>query len=480
MKKVKFIFLIYFFILFFYSCNNSKKTNQEQKEKLDVRDINTALPLMIIDTLTGINIIKCHLDTSFSYSLYIPKKYKPSSPSALMVFCDPHAKGLFPVKKYKTLADKYGFIFAGSYNSKNGMAQELGMQAIEMIINDVKAKMKVDAKRIYTSGFSGGARVAAAEGLLRGGIAGVIGCGAGFPSLDKIPSNKFRYITIVGNEDFNYSELYQLDKDLEQIKFPRQLIVFDGKHEWCPVDVMDEAMQLLQLYAMQDDLTTENDSIVNHYYKNVEHEFDSLKKFQNILKQFLLINKANIALGDLVHKSDLPSLVEFKSSHDVKTRILETEDFFKAEQGLREGYVNSMATKDEKWWKEQVGKMRNDIKTRPSAEGNTLKRVLNYLSLAAYMNASHFISQKQYEEAGQYLKIYGMVDPENPDVYYLSAQLNALQSKNNEALKELQMAAENKYTDLNNLESDAAFKLIRASADYEKIRQKVAENASKE
>src|SRR5690349_19054062 len=55
-----------------------------------------------------IDTIACAADAEQSYAAYIPvsgnKKALP-----VIYFFDPHASGSLPLKKYKALADKYGF-----------------------------------------------------------------------------------------------------------------------------------------------------------------------------------------------------------------------------------------------------------------------------------------------------------------------------------------------------------------------------------
>ena len=83
-------------------------------------------------------------------------------------------------------------------------------------------------------GFSGGARVASVLGFYQGGVAGVIGCGAGLPSTNQPVRFKPDFISIVGNADFNMNELIALDKQMDQANLTHALILFSGKHEWPP------------------------------------------------------------------------------------------------------------------------------------------------------------------------------------------------------------------------------------------------------
>ena len=72
----------------------------------------------------------------------------------------------------------------------------------------------------------------------------------------------FSYMGIVGDKDFNYPEMYKLDKTLEKQGFRHQLIVFDGKHEWPGEESMRKAFIRIELNAMRTGVKEDNDSLV--------------------------------------------------------------------------------------------------------------------------------------------------------------------------------------------------------------------------
>src|SRR5690349_7723917 len=59
--------------------------------------------------------IICRGDATQSYALYIPPRNEKFT---VIYFFDPHGDGALPLKKYKSLADKYNFVLIGSNNSK--------------------------------------------------------------------------------------------------------------------------------------------------------------------------------------------------------------------------------------------------------------------------------------------------------------------------------------------------------------------------
>src|SRR5580765_5850010 len=64
--------------------------------------------------------VKCTDDATESYSLYLPSAYSPDRPWPLLMGFHPGARGRAIVEKYQAAAERYGYIVAGSNNSRNG------------------------------------------------------------------------------------------------------------------------------------------------------------------------------------------------------------------------------------------------------------------------------------------------------------------------------------------------------------------------
>src|SRR5215210_6966874 len=124
--------------------------------------------------------VVCKADPLQSYALYVPSSYTPDKRWPILYAFDPGAEGLVPVERFQEAAEKYGWIVVGSLNSQNGPMQG-SIDASNALWRDTHALFSIDDRRIYTTGFSGGARVAVwVAYLCQGCAAGVIACGAGF------------------------------------------------------------------------------------------------------------------------------------------------------------------------------------------------------------------------------------------------------------------------------------------------------------
>jgi poly(3-hydroxybutyrate) depolymerase len=107
--------------------------------------------------------VTCASDGTQSYSLYLPRAYTPARNWPIIYFFDPGGRGQRPLELYKELADNYGFILAGSNNSRNFSSEQ--SKSVNAIWLDTHVRLALDPHRIYAGGFSGGARVAGAMAL---------------------------------------------------------------------------------------------------------------------------------------------------------------------------------------------------------------------------------------------------------------------------------------------------------------------------
>jgi poly(3-hydroxybutyrate) depolymerase len=138
--------------------------------------------------------VKCMKDASQSYALYLPSNYTSDHAWPVILGFDPGGRGRNAVDRYQAAAEKYGYIVAGSNNSRNG-STETGHAAATMG-NDVFLRFNVDPKRIYTAGMSGGAWVAFSVAFSSMKIAGVFASSAvlsGREIADNTSLSRLRY-----------------------------------------------------------------------------------------------------------------------------------------------------------------------------------------------------------------------------------------------------------------------------------------------
>jgi len=174
--------------------------------------------------------IKLTRDSSQSFAVYLPAAYDQHKSWPALYFFDAHARGVLPVKRYKNLAERYGYVLIGSNNLKNRLSPEEIKRLADALLDESAERFNIDPQRKYIVGFSGGAKAAVFTAWRREDITGVIGCAGGFPDRAKGQTNRaFEFAGIVGKADFNYWELVALEYKLDQTSWPHVLLMHNGK-----------------------------------------------------------------------------------------------------------------------------------------------------------------------------------------------------------------------------------------------------------
>ncbi len=204
--------------------------------------------------------VKCEADPSQTYSLYLPSGYSPDRKWSAILAFDPRGRGHVPVAQFQEAAEKYGYIVAGSNNSRNGPMQ-VSQKAAKAMLQDVQARFSTDPKRLYAAGQSGGARFAMDLALGSRMFAGVIASSAGFAhSPGGEVSLPFVVFGTAGTEDFNYVEMRGLDRLLSS---PHRIRIFKGDHTWLPPDLAVEALGWMEVQAMKSGLRPRDESFID-------------------------------------------------------------------------------------------------------------------------------------------------------------------------------------------------------------------------
>ncbi len=208
--------------------------------------------------------VKAISDTSQTYAIYLPSNYSADRKWKLILGFDPRGRGRMPVEQYKDAAEKYGYIVAGSNNARNG-PPEVSLTAAGVMGSDIVHRFSIDMKRVYTAGLSGGARIAMKVALDSNEMAGVLASSAGFPPGERSSSLSFVVFGTAGTEDFNYLEMRQLD---EELSTPHRVVVFQGGHEWLPVNLATQAVEWLEIQAMKAGIAPRDEKLIEKVFND--------------------------------------------------------------------------------------------------------------------------------------------------------------------------------------------------------------------
>jgi len=195
--------------------------------------------------------VACSEDPGQTYSIYLPSTYTPDRNWPVIYSFDPGARGVLPVQRLQAAAERFGYIVIGSNVSRN-FEPKLSLAAANAMWADSHVRLAIDSRRVYTLGFSGGARLAAGLAVVSQDFAGVIACGAAFdPKHLPRDGRPALFAGIVGLEDMNYPELRDAENRLRDARVPYRLFFFDGGHDWPPADIFLEVLAWLRVRAIR-------------------------------------------------------------------------------------------------------------------------------------------------------------------------------------------------------------------------------------
>jgi predicted esterase len=244
-------------------------------------------------------------DTSRHYALYLPSRWSPDERWPLLVLIDPGGRALAPIERYRAAAERRGWVLMSGWEVGNGDAAKMERNdvTLDAMLADAQQRLSMDPRRLYFGGFSGMARYSwMVARTLDGNVAGVIGSGAGFPQAPMLwmaslrDARPFAFFATTGSTDFNLDEVSAVDSMLDATAFPHRLARFEGGHQWPPEEVAAQALDWMQLQAVQSGTAPRDTAFVDSMWaagvararalEQAGRGADALREYRALLSDF--------------------------------------------------------------------------------------------------------------------------------------------------------------------------------------------------
>lgn len=238
--------------------------------------------------------VTCLADPAQSYAVYLPTHYSADRRWPIIYAFDPFARGKTAVEVYKDAAEKYGYIVAGSNNSQNGPTAPQ-FAAAQALWQDTHRRFAIDQDRVYTTGLSGGARIATSFAMYcyTCAVAGVIAHGAGYPTTPataQAANDHFIYYVALGDADFNFPEIMALRKKKEESGASCKVKIYPGPHQWAPPEIAEDAIEWLELKAMQAGKEKVDSAFVRKMFEKTQAEAAQAEQHGDVLTQYYALH----------------------------------------------------------------------------------------------------------------------------------------------------------------------------------------------
>ncbi|HZQ68267.1 MAG TPA: hypothetical protein VFA68_07090 [Terriglobales bacterium] len=422
-------------------------------------------------------------DANQSYALYLPAGYTPARTWPIIYAFDPLARGVVPLRLYKDAAEKYGFILAGSNNSRNFSLQESSKSA-SAIWDDTHLRLALDPQRTYTMGFSGGARMAGMIALRCGPcrIAGVIAQGAGYPLGEK-PSQKTSplYFLAVGEEDFNWAEVMEVRRERESLGLAYRSVVFPGPHQWAPIAVVEDAVAWIQLKSMQSGAMAPNPSFIAAQFGKVHADAEDAVMRRDDLSELSALRSL---VSDFDGLKDIAAyrarLEKLQASPALKQARKKEDEAIAAQQALSSdlltmlGELESASLEDRIRLRQEIIHKMLQLKTNGAHENSSEKklpllRAFHSVRASCIEGGQAQFEMKYFDLAEFYFQIVSDVSPDDIWPVLLLAETSAARGNRKQAISRLRQTVKLGLNNREVFESDRNLQSLRATPEFQKF-----------
>ena len=426
----------------------------------------------IIEKVTAIS------NSEQSYALFLPPGYTPEKKWPILYAFDPLGRGSVPVKLFQNAAKEFGFILVGSNNSRNGI--ELNA-IVETLWSDTHQRFAIDERRVYTSGFSGGARVASAVALnSRGTVAGVIAASGGpRPNFNALPVNQFTFFGTAGTEDFNFPEMQQLKRKMDEAGVTNRLAIFAGGHEWPPAEICGEAISWMEVQAMKSGTRAKDDELIDKLltaksktardFEISKQPYEAYLEYESLVAEFKGLRDVNTFAAEAER---------LRQSKEVRAAI-KSEKAEEEDQARLSEKLQTLIAKlpDESTYTEAMAELKYDLSdltkkseaSKSIAERRVARRVLQSLLVQIYEEAFALKQKKNYALIPAKFELAALIRPKDPRVFYELAAAYARIGSKGRATTALGQAIERGFSDLARIEQNEDFTTLRNDADYKRL-----------
>lgn len=377
-----------------------------------------------------IDSVRINDSISETYKLYLPKKFDGKGTWPVIFVFDMEGKNSQALNIFKVSAEEQGFLLASSNDISDTLSISKNVLITSRMFQEVAALFPLNRNRIYTAGFSSGAKFAAIVPSFIKEVEGVISCGSFVPSVELLDEkNPFYFVGIVGNEDFNYPQMLQGRELLNKMKFPNDLLVFDGGERWTDYSLIGKALKILTLSAIAKGNVAKNDEFVMNSYGQNLKDLKLLINSGQLLKAYYLQSEIiSIYRPHLEVDSLREQLKTLKKENRYKSQRRSLNNVLLRESFIKEDYeynlfddLSALNYNNLGWWNYQMEELKKYDKKPDPFEQQMGKRLLGYLNALIEDNID---IEKEYpvvnDEALSFLWMLKTITEPKAYSYYLN------------------------------------------------------------
>lgn len=423
-----------------------------------------------------------------SFAIYLPSTFEMDQKWPVVFVYDMQGRGKQVLSMFREAAEGQGYILAASNNVNDTLTMAKNVLVSSRMFNTVYSMLPIERDRTYTAGFSHGARMASIIPSFIGQVKGVIACGAAVANVELLnKKNPYYFIGVVGVDDFNYPVMANVQKYLNKMPFPNQLLVFEGGEAWPPANVLAMALETLTLSAMAKGVESKNNGYISQGFQKKLGEASTLMAGgKALLADKLLTETAQIYSAHKNVDSLKESIKTLRKSPVFRAQQRAENAVFLNEQLLKEDYAYYLEEdritynyNNLGWWKYQMDELKKYRASANIFEQQMAARLKGYINalIADHIDLVKAETRVDEEALNLLWMVNTVTDPTNYDPYLNIISYNSKVEDYGTALFYLEELLKNGYSNADSLYGLPNTAILRISPEFNTIVAKYLKTA---
>ncbi len=422
------------------------------------------------------------------YSLYIPTSFDMGKQWPVLFVFDMKGQGKQALSILKEAAEEQGYILATSNSISDSLSLSQNVLISNRMLNSVYGMLPIRKGRSYVAGFGSGAHFASILPAFIKNIEGVVSFGTPFAYTEVLKSDRpVHYIGVVGNESYNYPTMLGMEEIMGKMKFPNQLLVFEGGNVWPTNDYISRTMEVFTLAAMAKGNIPQDSDFIERSYRN---DLARISVLVTSNKPLLADREISEMIGVYANHKNIDSLKEsrktLKRSSLYRLHARNEKEALSKEIYIKDDYnyyleedIRTYNFKNLGWWKYQMEKLEKYGKGANIFEKQMAVRLLGYINALIEDNMDILNEEPVIDlEALNFLYMLKTITaPKESEGYLKVISNSALMEDFGTALFYLDELLKNGFTDRSALYKMENTALLRITPEFNEIVEKYLKNA---
>ena len=422
--------------------------------------------------------VACAAAPQRAYALYQPARYRPDRSWPVVYALDSRRQAAELVELVRPAAERFGWVVVSPLGTANVEAPEENAARLRAAWVDSHDRLALDDRRVYALGFSGMVRLLVNLAVVAPDtFAGIVALNGGLPlGLPRGAEPPLPFFGVVGERDFNYYEMLDVEARLAAAGVPQRLEIVAGSHEWPPAAVVGRAFGWLELQGMRERRRAHDPELVAALWAEelelarardaASDLLGAERAWRGMATAFAGLHDTTVAAA---HQAELVARPEFVEARRADDRRLQRDrTYLERDPALLHGAWGDSPEVAPLLAALDVPALQRRAKADPDpAERLSAERLLYavYIQAALYLPRT-FNDAGEHRRALFYLQVAAAIDPEVPHVPYRQAVTWALLGNRREALRALERAVELGWDSPAVAEEEPAFGELRADPRF--------------